>query len=132
MVIKSFEEFFYMSSKVAKNIKISSFFIFWIGIIASVFGGFFIILSANPIGFLVILIGSFISWLFYIMLYGFGQLIENSGIIAYGFEVIQNDTPNYHFNKSTKAEDKIAVLNDLKNKGLITEEEYNDKSENLK
>ena len=121
-----------MKYKIAKKIKISSFFIFWIGIIASVFGGFFIILSANPIGFLVILIGSFISWLSYLILYGFGQLIENSNTIAYSIAEVQNAASSYQFNHDTKAEDKIAVLNDLKNKGLITEEEYNDKSEKLK
>lgn len=121
-----------MKYKIAKNIKISSFFIFWIGIIASVFGGFFIILSANPIGFLVILIGSFISWLSYLILYGFGQLIENSNTIAYSIAEVQNAASSYQFNHDTKAEDKIAVLNDLKNKGLITEEEYNNKSEHLK
>ena len=51
----------------------------WIGFIASILGGAYIILESELLlGLLVMLIGCFASWLSSLTLYGFGQLIENT------------------------------------------------------
>lgn len=57
----------------------------WIGIIISlVIGLLFIFADSNGvvIGILIIVIGSLLSWISSWLLYGFGDLIENSSIIA--------------------------------------------------
>ena len=57
----------------------------WIGIIISlVIGLLFIFADSNGvvIGILIIVIGSLMSWISSWLLYGFGDLIENSSIIA--------------------------------------------------
>ena len=58
----------------------------WIGIIISVISGIAMMASGNGgavlTGLLVIGLGSLISWLLTLTLYGFGQLVDNSDIIA--------------------------------------------------
>ena len=55
----------------------------WLGIIASVVSGIVIITSLEPpMGILVMIGGSLISWLSSLTLYGFGQLIEHTEHIA--------------------------------------------------
>lgn len=57
----------------------------WIGIIISlVIGLLFIFADSHGvvIGILIIVIGSLMSWISSWLLYGFGDLIENSSIIA--------------------------------------------------
>lgn len=66
----------------------------WLGIIASVIGGIAIMVSLeSPMGVLVMVGGSLISWLSSLALYGFGQLIENTDIIAGRSRI--NNTPEY-------------------------------------
>ena len=65
----------------------------WIGIICSIIGGIVLfVISSNMryngglyfgLGFVVIIIGSLISWISAWVMYGFGELIENTDIIAY-------------------------------------------------
>ena len=61
----------------------------WVGMVFSVSLGIVISLTAplNAVlaflsGVLIILAGSVLSWMTFLCLYGFGQLIENSDIIA--------------------------------------------------
>ena len=63
----------------------------WIGIGASVIGGFVVMCTENPAeydtylifpGLLIMVFGSLASWLSSLTLYGFGQLIENSDILV--------------------------------------------------
>lgn len=57
----------------------------WIGILSCIFIGIAIILideDLAALGLIVALAGSFFSWSGSFLLYGFGQLIENSDIIA--------------------------------------------------
>ncbi|MBE6913199.1 MAG: zinc ribbon domain-containing protein [Ruminococcaceae bacterium] len=54
-----------------------------LGIIGSVLAGGMIISEGDEgIGLLVMLIGAFLSWISSFVLYGFGQLIENTDIMA--------------------------------------------------
>lgn len=70
-----------------------------IGIALSVIIGF-VIMFGYPsietflIGLVVIAIGSLMSWLSSFLLYGFGQLIENSDIIAKNFRTTNNTSNN--------------------------------------
>lgn len=121
-----------MNSKVAERIEIVAELVCVLEIIASIIVGIALISSENSMGFLVIIIGAFISWLSYLILYGFGELIENSEIIAKNISGIKSYNEDFKLNKGTTYEEKIDLLNDLKNKGLITEKEYSEKSEKLK
>lgn len=78
-------------------------------------------------GLAVIIIGSLLSWVSSFVLYGFGELVVNSAIIA-GKEGkivvgVQSGNTVAPQNKS----EKITTLNNLKARGLISEEEYSKK-----
>lgn len=124
----------------------------WMGIITSVIS-FLIILSTGDdkligFGFIILIVGCIVSWLSSLTLYGFGQLIENSEIIAgkspisgtcKGIQVSQQtenknmSTLNNSKNFDELIEDmdltdsqitKIYEYIELKNEGLITETEF--------
>ena len=66
----------------------------WIGIICSVISG--IVMMANGdelafLGFMIMVIGSLVSWVSSFTLYGFGQLIENTDQLVHSYKV---PTPN--------------------------------------
>ena len=111
------------------------------------------------LGFLIIIIGPLCSWIGSFMIYGFGQLVENSDILVTQGKkepVYQNTANNYAANNNnsihqwrcegcgnitsesicpvcnTEVTDKINILNKWKEQGLITEEEYNQKIGDLK
>lgn len=50
----------------------------WMGIIGSVLAGLGIMDNSVLLGVLAIALGSFVSWVGSFMVYGFGQLIENT------------------------------------------------------
>ncbi|MGN0971198.1 MAG: hypothetical protein ACI4OY_04515, partial [Aristaeellaceae bacterium] len=53
----------------------------WVGIILSVLAGVALTMSAGFIGgILVAIVGSLLSWVGSLALYGFGELVENSDI----------------------------------------------------
>ena len=57
----------------------------WIGIIASIIGGIVLFMEDDDMFFICVLIaggGALISWVSSFVLYGFGQLVENSDILA--------------------------------------------------
>ncbi len=102
-----------------------------IGIIASVICGIIMMAIGEAgftlVGFLIMILGPLFSWIGSFMTYGFGQLIENTDTLV--TEKTNNTT------QPSKAigtiNDKINTLNKWKEQGLITEEEYNQKMENL-
>ena len=132
----------------------------WIGIFLSVIIGFVLLVQdedAILTGFLVMVLGSLSSWVGSFMTYGFGQLIENSDtLVEQGRKsrVPANSIPfqsNTSYTQPNKHQwrcngcgnmisdeicpicnkDKIDNLKKWKEKGLITEEEFNNKMESL-
>lgn len=83
-----------MFNNIGRKIKVLASIIAWIGIIASIIVGVnFIVQSTDDIfadipytlitlGIGIMIVGSLLSWLSSFLLYGFGELIENSAIIA--------------------------------------------------
>lgn len=135
-----------MFDNIGKKIKILAYVLTWVGIIASVITGIAMMNSfdsiVRTIGLIVLIVGSLLSWASSFIIYGFGQLIENTDIIAGRNK--SSDSKNVSSNQqnggtisvkpsATNANSsKISTLNDLRKKGLITEEEYNRKMGELK
>ncbi len=72
-----------MFSNIGSKIKTLAGFISFLGIAASVIGGgIMAYIERSPIWALLIIGGSVFSWLSCLMLYGLGQLIENSDKIV--------------------------------------------------
>lgn len=117
-----------MFDNVGSKIKALASFFCWGGIIASIIGGIILIgLDEDLIfaGFAVIVIGSLLSWISSFVLYGFGELVANSAIIAG-----KRADDSIQLSNTVAPQDKnekIAALNNLKAKGLISEDEYNKK-----
>lgn len=117
-----------MFDNVGSKIKALASFFCWGGIIASVIGGIIVITLDEDLvwaGLAVIIIGSLLSWVSSFVLYGFGELVVNSAIIAGK----RADDSVQHPNTVALQDknEKIAALNNLKAKGLISEDEYNKK-----
>ena len=116
-----------MFDNISRKIKILAYVCTIVGILASLIIGVEMLNSHNSDGMTVMILGSFISWVTSFTLYGFGQLIENTDIIANKFS---DDHKNEEKENSTA--DKIAVITALRDDDLISEEEYREKLENLK
>lgn len=117
-----------MFANVGSKIKALASFFCWGGIIASVIGGIIVITLDEDLvwaGLAVIIIGSLLSWVSSFVLYGFGELVVNSAIIAGK----RADDSVQHPNTVAPQDknEKIAALNNLKAKGLISEDEYSRK-----
>ena len=118
-----------MFNNIGKKIKTLAAVICWIGIIFSIIG-FLVMLIYGAVeeeglfiglSFAVLVVGGFGSWIGSFFTYGFGQLIENSDKIAGGKVTVSSS-----IEETADAEsERIAKLKSLKEKGLITEEEYN-------
>ena len=93
-----------MFDNIGGKIKGVAKFITWLGIIASVIS-FLIIVSIGEneligLGFILLVVGCIGSWLSSLMLYGFGQLIENTEIIAEKYipkYSSEDNTPYYKY-----------------------------------
>lgn len=113
-----------------QKLKVLRHFFCWGGIIASVVGGIWLIalLDEDFIlpGLLIIALGSLLSWVSSFVLYGFGELVSNSAIIAGKTTANESEQGESAFVPQEKNK-KIASLNSLKARGLITDEEYNKK-----
>lgn len=70
-------------------------------------------------GLLIVILGSFFSWVNALVLYGFGTLIENSNTLV--------KQPTFTHASSKENDDKIETLKKWRARNLITEEEYNEK-----
>ena len=77
--------------------------------------------------------GSLVSWLLSVAFYGMGQLIDNTNqLVAYTdiiVEKITSDNPNAPSDSNHAALDRSEVLAELRDKGIITNDEYNQKIE---
>lgn len=84
-----------MFNDIGKKIKTLAELICWIGIILSIISGC-ALMGANGIGILVIILGVLGSWTGSFLLYGFGELVDNSTKIVNGLELINRpeDKPN--------------------------------------
>ena len=51
-------------------------------ILSIVIGNFLYIIAGSFLALVIIALGSFASWSFNLLIYGFGELIENSAVIA--------------------------------------------------
>lgn len=75
-----------MFQNIGRKIKLVVKFFCWVGIIASIILGIVIMNGrsefAGIMGAVVAIVGSLFSWLGSILIYGFGQLIENSDILV--------------------------------------------------
>ena len=119
-----------MFNNIGGKIKTLAQVVCWLGIIASVIFGIILMLQNEDnvlIGFIVLILGCFFSWISSFMTYGFGQLVENIDILVKNQKYIKAErtspveTPNA----------KIDTLKKWKEQDLITEEEYNQKMETL-
>ena len=89
-----------MFSNISGKIKTLAQALCWIGIVGSVISGLAMMGSGGDLallGFVVIVIGSLLSWVSSFTLYGFGQLIENTDKI-----VLNAEKPNCDKNKTDK------------------------------
>lgn len=146
-----------MYSNIGKKIKGLAVFVALVGIIASIVGGGRTIAigydggyfwSTNDdfmifIGVLIIVIGSLISWVSGFVLYGFGQLVENSDTVARYFSrsaPSPGQAPKRNFDPQTgapinaPAEPKVPVADRIQNavdKGFIAAKGLYDKSGQL-
>ncbi len=137
-----------MYNNIGKKIKGLAIFSFAVGAIASFIGGIVIIAIASDsyyveeigvfIGVMVMFLGPLVFWILSFFLYGFGELIENSRIvaensmeIAAGMRKPTTETENTVSQNqpaptslSSEAQQRIMRLNELKENNLITDEEY--------
>lgn len=78
----------------------------WIGIICSVIYGIIITSSDEEmavLGFIIIVIGSLISWVSSFTLYGFGQLIENTDQLVHSTKVAHSNKENISTQNNKKS-----------------------------
>ncbi len=143
-----------MFQNIGRKIMVLAQVIAWIGIAASCISGFVMMASdyLNPlIGLLVLVLGSLFSWIGSFMTYGFGRLIENSDIlVAQGQQTQEKpvrptesggnsfgnpENPRKNPPKkpvlSMEKEEKRKQLEQWLKDGLIMEEEYQHKLEEL-
>ena len=118
-----------MFSNIGGKIKIVSQCICLFGITLSLLYGLVTILSDEGLilnGILIIICGFLASWIGSFMTYGFGQLIENSDILVEQVDILISEHASASNGKP------FAKLQDLKNRGLITDEEYATLAANIK
>lgn len=125
-----------MYKNIGKKIKVLAQVVAWIGIIASVIAGIcFIIVGANSYygggamilaGFAVMIVGAFFSWISAFFTYGFGELVDNSAIIA-GKQQKTDASEAYRAPVQETVDPRRQALDKMRREGLITEEEYNAK-----
>lgn len=113
-----------MFENIGKKIKNLASIITWIGILLSVVVGIIIIVlddSLVAVGLIVIVAGFVSSWISSFLLYGFGQLVDNSDklVRAQGIDPYDNQAEPQ----------KPDYLLELLQKGLITEEDYRRRKE---
>jgi len=103
-----------MFDNIASKIKSAAKVVFWVGIAFSLITVLIFMTedSYSQLFILSIFLGLFSSWVLALLIYGFGHLIENSDKMVFSNE---------------KKESKVDTLNKLKEKGLINEDEYNSK-----
>ncbi len=108
-----------MFNNVGGKIKAIAKVVAWIGIVICVIYGFVLLVSVEDmalVGLIVMTVGSLLSWVSSLVLYGFGELIDNSAVIA-----------NKKESAPTKENTKETPIDKWLQQGLITEDEYQSK-----
>ena len=120
-----------MFNNIGSNLKAAATVICWAQIIISFIAAISLMVINDGIfpflGLLLLFIGPFTAWVSSLIIYGLGQLVENSDKLVAQYNVQPNETmPIETVSK------KIQELYKWKQEGLITEEEYLQKVEILK
>ncbi len=106
-----------MFNEIGKKIKNLAAVIAWLGIIASAIIGL-VTMEASPLaGILTGVLGALGAWIGSFLLYGFGELVDQTWIIAQKLSLGRTE-PGY------KADAYSNHLDKLLQNGVITEEEY--------
>ena len=108
----------------------------WLGIIISIIVGIDLCASDEEVltvvGIVVIFLGSLSSWIGSFVLYGFGQLVENSDKLVKGRVTEQfQPAPKAAKPMAKEALAKLETLNRWKEQNLITADEYEQKVREL-
>ena len=113
-----------MYNNIGRKIKQFATVLFTIGTICSILSGSYIVivsnLEASATGILIVIMGSFLSWVSTFLLYGFGELIERTTEIANNTKIYNNhltELPDTGIERLVRAEK-------LYSQGLINEDEY--------
>lgn len=122
-----------MYENIGKKIKVLAQVVAWIGIIASVIAGICFIIVGGYYGggamilagFAVMIVGAFFSWISAFFTYGFGELVDNSAIIAGKQKADASEA--YRAPVQETVDPRRQALDKMRREGLITEEEYNAK-----
>ncbi|MBO5206189.1 MAG: SHOCT domain-containing protein [Clostridia bacterium] len=122
-----------MFDNIGTKIKKLALVTFWVGVVASAFLGLSLLIwSAERgggswlVGLIIVAVGCLISWIGCFALYGYGELIEKTAAI-YDNTRLSGSASTQGSDKSTKA----AFLGELRNSGVLTEEEYKRKLNEL-
>ena len=122
-----------MFDNIGTKIKKLALVTFWVGVVASAFLGLSLLIwSAERgggswlTGLFIVAVGCLISWIGCFALYGYGELIEKTAAI-YDNTRLSGSASTQGSDKSTKA----AFLGELRNSGVLTEEEYKRKLNEL-
>lgn len=123
-----------MFDNIGEKIKTLAKVVCWVGIIASVVMGFVAVASTNDetAGFfslvLIAGLGSLGSWVGSFVLYGFGELVSNSAIVAETLKVSKKTDSGKKSTVDTETEEvpvsNEIIMRDLLDAGAITRNEY--------
>ena len=119
-----------MYTNIGKKIKLLAKIEFYILAALAVIAGIILIAAEDALlGLLVIFGGTFISWVSTWLFYGFGEIIDKLCDIEKNtrgdFSASSDSFPPFLQSEKSKAElERIAKIEKLYSKGLITEEEY--------
>ena len=113
-----------MYNNIGQKIKHFAMTLFVIGTVCSILMGSYIVIFSDldmaAVGILVVIIGSFLSWVSTFLLYGFGELIEKATEIADNTKIY-----NFHPQEQSDSEfERLIKIEKLYSQGLITEDEY--------
>ncbi|MBR6806863.1 MAG: SHOCT domain-containing protein [Clostridia bacterium] len=137
-----------MYNNIGGKIKGLAVFLAWVGIILSILSGIGILSTTSKVGYysdsdlisgagslvglITIVVGCLLSWVGSLVLYGFGQLVENSDKQAYELSRL-----GYLLSEDKKNQSRATIdprklrLYELLDKGVITPEEFSEKINNL-
>ena len=111
-----------MFDNIGRKIKGLASAVTWIGIILSIISGISMLSSSGGLlaipAILVMALGSLFSWLASLTLYGFGQLIENSDIIANEYRK-KNGVSSTTNTTTTNNDAETSTQNDTTNGGVV-------------
>jgi hypothetical protein len=86
-----------MFDNIGEKIKMLAKVVCCIGIVASIIIGVVAAIGADDIGIviclLIVILGGLLSWVGSFVLYGFGELVQNSAIIAVNSKILEKSKP---------------------------------------